>query len=540
MVIDTETQASIDFLQQKLDRAFQSISSMYSALSTGSTWARLNGAILIPDSVDTAQIAPGAITATEIDNDAVTTPKLIANAVTASKLEANLVLSTQIIGGTYDSGANKVHGVALNSSGLGLYDGGGVQRGWFKTDGSGWLGASNKFYWDTSGTITVAGVTVASSATGARTALSTSGLGVYNSSNQLILGLDSTNGLRTFNSTGATVYNQIAMDGSGFLGSPDGTSGNAAISWNTSGTATIKGSKIDSIDAGKITAGTLNVGALTVTGTLGTANIPNLAADKITSGTLSVGSLTVSGTFSAANISGGTLGGGFSLGTQDITVNSTGKIKFGASAADYLANDLLHFEVSDSAAAVIEAKNASEANAHSNITAYANHTLHTSDMRFQSLYDASTYGSLETIVGSTYGVAYLSGSYNSAGAKVSQIAVQGASGNSFIQFQLSNLVVGNFTETNRALTLYGYLYPGSGSGSQASRYIKDNGTQMELATSALRVNLTRTGTAQNWPTGGLPTSVIMSTDAGATLLSIGCEYVTVNFNGTDRKVLCVA
>lgn len=511
MVIDTETQASIDFLQQKLDRAFQSISSMYSALSTGSTWARLNGAILIPDSVDTAQIAPGAITATEIDNDAVTTPKLIANAVTASKLEANLVLSTQIIGGTYDSGSSKVYGVALNSSGLGLYDGGGVQRGWFKTDGSGWLGASNKFYWDTSGNITVAGVTVASSASGARTELSTSGLGVYNSSNQLILGLDSTNGLRTFSSTGATKYAQIAMDGSGFLGSPDGTSGNAAISWNTSGTAVLKGSKIDSLDAGKITAGTLNVSSLTVTGT-----------------------------FSAANVSGGTLGGGFSLGTQDITVNSTGKIKFGASAADYLANDLLHFEVSDSAAAVIEAKNASEANAHSNITAYANHTLHTSDMRFQSLYDASTYGSLETIVGSTYGVAYLSGSYNSAGAKVSQIAVQGASGNSFIQFQLSNLVVGNFTETNRALTLYGYLYPGSGSGSQASRYIKDNGTQMELATSALRVNLTRTGTAQNWPTGGLPTSVIMSTDAGATLLSIGCEYVTVNFNGTDRKVLCVA
>ena len=318
--MDDEVQASLDFLEQKVNRALGSISSMYSALSTGSTWARINGQILIPESVVETVIADNAITETKIDSDAVSTPKLQANAVTAGKLEANLVLSSKIIGGSYNSGLGQVYGVGLSSAGLELFDGGGVKRGWLKTDGSGWFGASDKLYWDTSGNITVAGVTVASAASGARTQLDVNGLRVFNSSNQVILEANSSNGFRTFSSTGATARAQLAMDGSGFLGSPDGTSGNAAISWNTAGTAVIKGAQIDSLSANKITTGTLNCSTLTVT---------NFSASSISTGSLSFSS---AGTVNGASISGtfGNSGGTMNLGkltvSDQLTLGAGGKI----------------------------------------------------------------------------------------------------------------------------------------------------------------------------------------------------------------------
>ena len=41
-------------------------------------------------------------------------------------------------------------------------------------------------------------------------------------------------------------------------------------------------------------------------------------------------------------------------------------------------------------------------------------------------------------------------------------------------------LVATFATTNRALSLYGRLYPGSGSGTQTARYISDNGSQIVL------------------------------------------------------------
>ncbi len=96
-----------------------------------------------------------------------------------------------------------------------------------------------------------------------------------------------------------------------------------------------------SADVGTLNAGTINAAAMTIT---------NLTASSITTGTLV-----------ADRISGGSLGGGFNLGTADVTINSTGKLKFGASSADYLSDDILHFEVAEGAAPVLELKNASMA-----------------------------------------------------------------------------------------------------------------------------------------------------------------------------------
>lgn len=104
----------------------------------------------------------------------------------------------------------------------------------------------------------------------------------------------------------------------------------------------------------------------------------------------------------------------------------------------------------------------------------------------------------------------------------------------------------DLSRTNRALTLYGRLYPGTGSASQASRYLFDNATEIESSgpfkvnTSMRLQGFTTGGTPQAFPTGASPTSVIMSTDVGATLLSIGVGYVTISIDGTNRKVLYVA
>jgi hypothetical protein len=305
-----EIESYLNYLDSKVQRALGAVSALGQSLATGSTWARINGQVLIPDSVPTAVIQDDAITETKIDDDSVSTPKLQANSITAGKLETNLVLSTKIIGGTYS--APNTFGVELSSAGLKLFDGGGVQRGWLKTDGSGWLGSSTSFFWDTAGVITVAGVTVASSATGARTELSTNGLRVYNSSNQVILELNSTNGFRAYNSTGSTNYNRIAMDGSGWIGSPDGTSANAALSWNGAGTGVL--------NASKITTGTLNCSSLTVT---------NFSASSINTGSVTFAS---GGTMNGATMSGtlGHTGGSLSLGQLTVggtlTLGSGGKI----------------------------------------------------------------------------------------------------------------------------------------------------------------------------------------------------------------------
>ena len=348
-----EIDSYLGYLDQKINRALGAVSAINGSLATGSTWQRINGQLLIPDSVVTDVIAPNAITETEIDADAVSTPKLQANSITAAKLEANLVLSSKIIGGTYSS--PNTFGVELSSAGLKLFDGSGVQRGWLKTDGSGWFGSSTSFYWDTAGSITVAGVTVASAASGARVELNSSGLYMKNSSNQTVWELTTSgqkwwnpsgaiqrgqilqdgsgwigsstgfswdsagnltatgmttrsasttakaqltaSGLQLFNSSG-TNTGLLSTDGSGFLGSTDGSVGNAAISWNTAGTAII--------NASRITTGTLNAGTISVT---------NLNATNLTSGSLGGGG------------SGINLGSTYGLGINgNLTLGAGGKI----------------------------------------------------------------------------------------------------------------------------------------------------------------------------------------------------------------------
>lgn len=341
-----EIEQQVEFLSNKVDRALGAISATWSALSTGATWQRIHGAILVPASVGTGVITDNAITETKIDSLAVSTPKLQANSITAAKLEANLVLSTKIIGGTYT--APNTFGVELSNAGLKLFDGGGVQRGWMKTDGSGWLGSTTAFSWDTAGAVTATGITVATAGgAGARVTLDSTGLKMYNASNQRIWELIGGTGMRWYNATGVSQRGELNADGTGwmgvsstqgltwdnggnvtmtsatfrsgsttakvqvdasglhvfnasgvktgyfspsgdgFMGSTAGTAGTAAISWSTAGTATI--------NATSVTTGSLN-GTLLSAGSVGDSAVASLSANKITAGSGIINALTVANT----------------------------------------------------------------------------------------------------------------------------------------------------------------------------------------------------------------------------------------------------
>ena len=84
---------------------------------------------------------------------------------------------------------------------------------------------------------------------------------------------------------------------------------------------------------------------------------------------------------------------------------------------------------------------------------------------------------------------------------------------------------------------YGYVWAGS-----TGVFVGYTGSSAGIGVYASGVAFS--GTASNnpaaWPTGGAPTSLIMSTDAGASLLSVQAGYVQVLINGVARKLLFVA
>lgn len=189
--------------------------------------------------------------------------------------------TTLAITGTITAGAGTIGGFSIGATDLTTDAGAtglassGSQRIWVGNATPG----SAPFRVSSAGVATMIGAVIGSAASGARVELNpTNGVSVYDS--------------------GGTVRGRLLTTGAGYLGSTDGTSATAALSWTTAGVATI--------NASAITTGTLNAAGITVT---------NLNAGSITAGTLV-----------ADRISGGSLGGGISLGGSSITVNSTGVI----------------------------------------------------------------------------------------------------------------------------------------------------------------------------------------------------------------------
>lgn len=125
-----------------------------------------------------------------------------------------------------------------------------------------WVGSatpsSAPFRVSSTGVATMIGAVIGSAASGARVELNpTNGVSVYDS--------------------GGTVRGRLLTTGAGYLGSTDGTSATAALSWTTAGVATI--------NASAITTGTLNASTITVSN----LNATNLITGSLGSGGAGIG-----------------------------------------------------------------------------------------------------------------------------------------------------------------------------------------------------------------------------------------------------------
>lgn len=243
------------------------------------------------------------------------------------------------------------------------------------------------------------------------------------------------------------------------------------------------------INAGTLTfngGGTLNGGGATVAGTLGNSG-----------GTLNLGKLTVAGQI--------TLGSGGSIIDADgsfwdqtgITLRGTGSL-----------GDSISFSRSGfSPTGGIQSAFATDLG----------------QMRMSTTATASRAANLSlnaTAVDSTTNATILVN--KSGGGEGGSLVIDAAGTHSwYVDASTEGM---HLSRTNRALTLSGYLYPGSGSGSQASRYFSDNGTRTVLTGGDLDINNMTAASPGNtaWASRG------MAADGGG--------YVILYVNGTGYKI----
>lgn len=266
----------------------------------------------------------------------------------------------------------------------------------------------------------------------------------------------------------------------------------------TGGTITI-GSNFSVNASGNITATGGTIGGLTVSSnqiSVGSTLILNGST-----GAFTATSATITGTISTSNITatGGTVGG-LTIGASSLTVGSGENIYFGSGQDDYLGDDVVHFEVGTGQTAKIEFKNGS--NPASEIAGSSGSNNSTVYLEGSG---SSSRSSLIYAIGSSSDTTTLTWlSAQKSGGATGANYVMRASGSH--DWNVDNGVIGmNLVRTNRALYTGGRIYPGSGSGTQTSRYIYDNGTSMTIVGSWRADSLFRYGQlAASGASGSLP------------------------------------
>jgi hypothetical protein len=194
-----------------------------------------------------------------------------------------------------------------------------------------------------------------------------------------------------------------------------------------------------------------------------------------------------------------------------ITIGSGGKLAFGASGADYLDDNILHFEVGSSEEAVVEIKSGSTtqygtlyglvtgAAAVSGLHSFGTSSRAAIAFAQAGTSDALTYVSLRTL--------------DNSGAFGGGIDVKAAGG---IDFLNAGATIASFAVTNKALSLAGYFYPGTGTTTQATDYI-DYGT---TGVSGIRVS-------SNFVIGGLLQYTVTSGGTSGGLPN-PTKYITIS------------
>lgn len=234
---------------------------------------------------------------------------------------------------------------------------------------------------------------------------------------------------------------QFAVDGSGFVGSTGGTSATAAMSWTTTGVATINADKIITGTLAFGSAGTVNTTG-SVSGTIGNSG-----------GTLNLGALTVAGTITIGS-------GGKIIDADGSFWDQTGLTLIGGSSG--ATGDSIIFE------------NGLYANPQSKVYSGFNTSL-----AFLGLLSKAASGNRSALVDTTATTsnsttnATLQANSSTAGENTDVQVV--ADGN--IVFTSKGNEVAEFdNDANRSLLMFGRLYPGTGSAFQNSTYLDYNST----------------------------------------------------------------
>lgn len=278
------------------------------------------------------------------------------------------------------SGASNPVEMLLTGGGAGQYVGMNAVDGIW-TGASTFSGAATKFRVSPAGVLdaTAANISGAITATsGSLSSLSIAGtltMGasglIRTSATTTRVEMDNT-GLYGYNS--GTLRFQVLNNGSGFLGA------STTLSWTSAGALTLAGFSASSTTLSSGSGGSFVTMSSGSTAFSAGGATPSTAPFSVSSaGALRASSLVITGaaTFSGGSLTlpnGGTItsttvdinGGSSGPGTMenltidgDITIGAGGKLKFGASGADYLDNNILHFEVGSSETAMIEIMNGS-------------------------------------------------------------------------------------------------------------------------------------------------------------------------------------
>jgi len=468
-----ELSSQVAFASDKAERALKASAAYGYQQSLGSVQTPIGGGLIIPETVTTDQlqdalitelkladdavtaaklavdavtadaIATGSITETKIADDAISTPKLQAGSVITAKIAANAITANEIAANAVtavkiNAGAVTATAIAASAVVAGKIDANAVTTATI---------AANAITAAKLEATLVLASTITTASSGSRVQIDSTGIKAYNASTQRV---------------------QILNDGSGWFGS------STAFAWTTAGVVTTTGITIKSASGNARVE--INSTGLKWYNSSGTqrGQILNDGSGWLgasgsfswnTSGTVVMdGAFLTNSTVTANKVSGGTLGGGFNMGTSSITVNSTGRINFGS--GDYLANDTLHFEVGSTDTAKIEIKNGSN-------TPYG---------ELGGNADSAQSWMYLTARDGTNVQASLVAQGNGSATAVHLIARTGTSTGSYFWMDNSALLLSNYSlstdyfrfgfNTNPGrLSMRGALYPGTGSAMQTTGYL---------------------------------------------------------------------
>lgn len=367
--------------------------------------------------------------------------------------------------------------------------------------------SGDKLTWDGSGLNITGGATLASGTIGGWTINSAS---LSQGTGATTVGLATSGGYSIYAGSATASSAPFSVTPAGAMKAESGTIGGWTIS--SSALSLGSGGTARGIDSGSTA---FYAGSAT----------PSSAPFRVTSaGALTATSATITGAITASS--------GSITGT--VTIGSGGKLAFGASGADYLDDNILHFEVGTSEESVIESKNSSNSY-YGTVGAYAGATQATQRINAKNSSDANHYGYVAANVTSTVGQAQLLASKNTS--HQANLLMQSSATDCYLQLTLAGTATLNIEETNLAAKFAGYIYPGTGSAQQTSRYIYDASSNINVATDTLYIsgnsgaagirweNIANGGSATAW--SGFGTANIPDSSAG---------YIKINIAGTNYRV----